>query len=132
MELSETFQQMCEIADNFDQSRWAEVDMNFHRLIFFSTGNNFYLPFGNVLATIFMSLIHHSSKDGGVYIGEHRAIYDAIWQVMRKKHAKLHNNCFKKKNTAYQTKCLLNSKNADIPPISAFFIPSPLYRPNVS
>lgn len=78
MELSATFQQMCEIADDFDQSRWAEVDMNFHRLIFFSTGNDFYLPFGNVLATIFMSFIHHSSKDGGVCIGEHRAIYDAI------------------------------------------------------
>ncbi|MGF1681436.1 FadR/GntR family transcriptional regulator [Photobacterium minamisatsumaniensis] len=78
IELSETFQQMSEIAESFDKSRWAEVDMRFHRLIFLSTGNDFYLPFGNVLATIFMSFIHHSSKDGGVCINEHRAIYDAI------------------------------------------------------
>ena len=78
IELSETFQQMCEIAEDFDQARWAEVDMHFHRLIFFSTGNDFYLPFGNVMATIFMSFIHHSSKDGGVCINEHRSIYDAI------------------------------------------------------
>ncbi len=78
IELSETFQAMCDIADDFDQTRWAEVDMHFHRLIFLSTGNDFYLPFGNVLATIFMSFINHSSKDGGVCIGEHRAIYDAI------------------------------------------------------
>jgi len=78
IELSETFQKMEEIAKDFDHDRWAEVDMHFHRLIFLSTGNDFYLPFGNVLATIFMSFIAYSSKDGGVCIGEHRAIYAAI------------------------------------------------------
>ena len=78
IELSETFQKMEEIAKDFDHDRWAEVDMHFHRLIFLSTGNDFYLPFGNVLATIFMSFIVYSSKDGGVSIGEHRAIYSAI------------------------------------------------------
>lgn len=78
IELSDTFQKMEEIAKDFDHELWAEVDMHFHRLIFLSTGNDFYLPFGNVLATIFMSFISHSSKDGGVCIEEHRAIYAAI------------------------------------------------------
>ena len=78
IELSETFQEMCEIASNFDHDKWAEVDMKFHRLIFFSTGNDFFLPFGNVLSTIFKSFISYSSKDGGVCIGEHRSIYEAI------------------------------------------------------
>ncbi|WP_354625766.1 FadR/GntR family transcriptional regulator [Psychromonas sp. MME2] len=78
IELSATFQKMEEVAKNFDHKKWAEVDMHFHRLIFLSTGNDFYLPFGNVLATIFMSFILYSSKDGGVCIEEHRAIYEAI------------------------------------------------------
>lgn len=78
IELSSTFQKMETIAKKFNQERWVEVDMYFHRLIFLSTGNDFYLPFGNVLATIFRSFIHHSSKEGGACIDEHRAIYAAI------------------------------------------------------
>ncbi|ABM04684.1 transcriptional regulator, GntR family [Psychromonas ingrahamii 37] len=78
IELSDTFQKMEEIAKDFDHDRWAEVDMHFHRLIFLSTGNDFYLPFGNVLATIFMSFILYTSEDTGVCIKERRAIYVAI------------------------------------------------------
>ncbi|PKF63301.1 GntR family transcriptional regulator [Psychromonas sp. psych-6C06] len=78
IELSNTFQKMEEIAKNFDQQRWEEVDMDFHRLIFLSTGNDFYLPFANVLATIFKSFINHSSQEGGACIEEHRDIYLAI------------------------------------------------------
>ena len=76
--LSETFQRMCEVAENFNHDEWAEVDTKFHQLIFLSTANDFYLPFGNVLATMFRSFISYSSKDGGVCIGEHRAIYEAV------------------------------------------------------
>lgn len=78
IELSDAFQKMEEVANDFDHDRWAEVDMHFHRLIFLSTDNDFYLPFGNVLATIFTSFILYSSEDGGVCIEEHRAIYAAI------------------------------------------------------
>jgi len=78
IELSDTFQKMEKIAKNFDQEQWTETDMYFHRLIFLSTGNDFYLPFGNVLATIFKSFINHSSKHGDACIDEHRAIYAAI------------------------------------------------------
>lgn len=78
IDLSETFQRMCEVADSFDHDEWAKVDTQFHQIIFVSTSNDFYLPFGNVLATMFKSFISYSSKDGGVCIGEHRAIYEAI------------------------------------------------------
>ena len=76
--LSATFQEMDEIAANRDMVGWTEADMQFHRLIFLSTGNSFYLPFANVLCTMFKSFIGHSSQEGGTCIEEHRAIYTAI------------------------------------------------------
>lgn len=76
--LSSTFQKMDNISKNFDLESWTEADMEFHRLIFLSTGNSFYLPFGNVLCTMFKSFITHSSEKGSTCINEHRAIYSAI------------------------------------------------------
>lgn len=76
--LSATFQQMDDIAVNFDADSWTNADMQFHRLVFLSTGNSFYLPFANVLCTMFESFIGHSSEEGGTCIEEHRAIYTAI------------------------------------------------------
>lgn len=77
-ELSKTFEQMVKITKNFNQEAWTEVDLNFHRLIFNSTNNDFYLPFGNILTTMFKTFIIHSSKDGDVCLNEHRLIYEAI------------------------------------------------------
>lgn len=76
--LSATFQKMDDIAANFDAESWMEADMEFHRLVFLSTGNSFYLPFANVLCTMFKSFIGHSSEKGGTCITDHRAIYSAI------------------------------------------------------
>lgn len=76
--LSTTFQQMDDISKSFDVEAWTEADMEFHRLIFLSTGNSFYLPFANVLCTMFKSFITRSSEKGSTCIDEHRAIYSAI------------------------------------------------------
>lgn len=76
--LSATFQKMDQIASNFNSDGWTDADMEFHRLIFLSTGNSFYLPFANVLRTMFASFIEHSSEEGGTCIKEHREIYQAI------------------------------------------------------
>ncbi|GLS91562.1 GntR family transcriptional regulator [Psychromonas marina] len=76
--LSATFQEMDDLTKNFNAERWVEVDMQFHRLVFLSSGNSFYLPFANILATMFKSFIGHSSEKGGTCIKEHRAIYTAI------------------------------------------------------
>lgn len=78
IELSKIFKKMEDIAKDFDYIRWAEEDMRFHRLIYLSTGNDFYLPFGNVLATIYRSFSTYNAKDNGTCIEEHRAIYAAI------------------------------------------------------
>lgn len=80
IELSETFQKMCALAESdvFNQQEWIDIDTHFHSLIFKSTGNHFYLPFGNVLSTMFANFITHSSTGGGLCFGEHRSIYEAI------------------------------------------------------
>lgn len=80
IELSETFQQMSEIANavEFNQQEWIKVDMRFHNLIFNATGNNFYVPFGNILQTMFINFFAHSSQEGDVCLREHREIYEAI------------------------------------------------------
>ncbi|WP_117234898.1 FadR/GntR family transcriptional regulator [Vibrio maerlii] len=80
IQLSETFQEMVEVAESpvFDQEKWMDVDTRFHSLIFNATGNDFYLPFGNILTTMFVNFIAHSSEEGSTCINEHRQIYDAI------------------------------------------------------
>ncbi|NKF51939.1 FadR family transcriptional regulator [Shewanella sp. WXL01] len=78
MQLSELFQKMDSIAKGFDQDEWVDVDLEFHKLIFISTGNSFFLPFANVLSTMFKSFFHHASKRGTTCIEEHRAIYEGI------------------------------------------------------
>ncbi|MFA0438305.1 GntR family transcriptional regulator [Vibrio sp. 10N.286.49.C2] len=80
IELSATFQEMVEVSkeENFDQDKWLDVDMRFHSLIFNATANDFFLPFGNILTTMFVNFIAHSSEGGSTCINEHRAIYEAI------------------------------------------------------
>ncbi|GEA59213.1 FadR/GntR family transcriptional regulator [Vibrio comitans] len=80
IELSETFQEMVEVASEpeLNVERWTDVDTRFHSLIFNSTGNDFYLPFGNILTTMFVNFIVHSSEEGSTCINEHREIYNAI------------------------------------------------------
>lgn len=80
IELSEIFQSMVEIdaADVFDQQGWTVIDMKFHSLIFNATANDFYLPFSNILNTMFVNFITHSSEEGSTCINQHRQIYEAI------------------------------------------------------
>ncbi|RKF18097.1 FadR family transcriptional regulator [Alginatibacterium sediminis] len=79
MALSGIFQTMSNIASGIDQeNQWSTIDLEFHRQIYLSTGNSFFLPFANVLRTIFLGFIEHSSKEGGTCIEEHKAIYEAI------------------------------------------------------
>ncbi|CED57756.1 transcriptional regulator, GntR family [Aliivibrio wodanis] len=80
IELSETFQKMVAVseAEEFVQADWTSIDTKFHSLIFNATGNDFYLPFGNILTTMFVNFIVHSSEEGSTCINEHRQIYEAI------------------------------------------------------
>ncbi|GDY25802.1 FadR/GntR family transcriptional regulator [Agarivorans sp. Toyoura001] len=77
--LSECFQQMVAIANgDEDASGWVQADLQFHRLVYLATANNFYIPFANVLQVMFVGFFKHSSKEGGTCMAEHTAIYQAI------------------------------------------------------
>ncbi|WP_086981033.1 FadR/GntR family transcriptional regulator [Vibrio aphrogenes] len=61
-----------------DADAWTEADLNFHALIFQSTSNDFFTPFGNVLTTVYKSFFNHTSVRGHFCIKEHKAVYQAI------------------------------------------------------
>lgn len=80
IELSELFQKMTAIATapEFDQESWIDIDLQFHRLIFSSTGNHFYLPFGHILTTMFINFFIKASHEGNVCLEDHKNIYESI------------------------------------------------------
>ncbi|MBP2168885.1 DNA-binding FadR family transcriptional regulator [Erwinia toletana] len=79
IELSRIYREMCEVdAGTFEPETWVNIDTQFHRMIFLSSGNCFYIPFGNVLTTVFKWFISYSSKEGGTCMSDHRKIYEAI------------------------------------------------------
>ncbi|TCV31980.1 FadR/GntR family transcriptional regulator [Vibrio crassostreae] len=77
-ELSILFQKMTLAANSFEYEEWTTNDHLFHQTIFLSTSNQFYIPFANILSTIFKQFIDHSAVGGRFCLEEHKAIYDAI------------------------------------------------------
>ncbi len=77
-EISILFQKMTLAAENDDEASWVELDLKFHCKIFQSTGNDFFIPFGNILSTIFKRFIDRSAEGGRYCLDEHKAIYDSI------------------------------------------------------
>lgn len=77
-ELSNVIQDMSIAAHAFDYEQWAIHDHHFHQLIYIATNNQFYMPFSNILSTIFVKFIDRSAEGGRFCLAEHRAIYDAI------------------------------------------------------
>ncbi|GAB2648167.1 FadR/GntR family transcriptional regulator [Vibrio panuliri] len=77
-QLSVIFQKMTWAAHRFDYDEWSKNDHLFHQIIFLATGNQFYIPFSNILSTIFKLFIDHSAEGGRFCLAEHQAIYDAI------------------------------------------------------
>lgn len=77
-ELSVLFQKMASAAGDYDLECWTEHDHLFHEKIFLSTGNQFYIPFSNILSTIFHQFLGQSVEGGRFCLDEHRAIYEAI------------------------------------------------------
>lgn len=77
-DLSVIIQKMSMAAESYDYAEWTINDHLFHQTIFLSTGNQFYLPFGNILDTIFKQFLGESAEGGRFCLAEHKAIYDAI------------------------------------------------------
>ncbi|EIP0121183.1 FadR family transcriptional regulator [Vibrio alginolyticus] len=76
--LSIVFQRMTMAARCHDYDEWIANDHLFHQTIFLCTDNQFYVPFSNILSTIFKVFIDKSVEGGRFCLNEHRAIYDAI------------------------------------------------------
>ncbi|AXT73002.1 FadR/GntR family transcriptional regulator [Vibrio sp. dhg] len=77
-ELSVIFQRMSMAANRHDYEDWIMNDHLFHQTIFLCTRNHFYIPFSNILSTIFKLFIDESVEGGRFCLNEHRSIYDAI------------------------------------------------------
>ncbi|GIU49912.1 FadR/GntR family transcriptional regulator [Shewanella sp. KT0246] len=77
-QLSVLMQNMIKAAEEFDYEQWTINDHLFHQTIYLSTDNQFYIPFGNILTTIFKLFIDHSAEGGRFCINEHKGIYDSI------------------------------------------------------
>ncbi|OEF23170.1 FadR/GntR family transcriptional regulator [Vibrio rumoiensis] len=76
--LTAHFNDMEEASKIQDADAWTHADLSFHSLIFQSTSNDFFTPFGNVLTTVYQCFFNHSSVRGHFCIKEHRAVYQAI------------------------------------------------------
>jgi len=76
--LSVIFQAMSSAAQSYDYEAWIENDHLFHQTIFLCTGNQFYIPFSNILSTIFKQFIDESAEGGRFCLEEHQRIYNAI------------------------------------------------------
>ncbi len=76
--LSVSFQNMKQAAACHDYAAWTINDHQFHKTIFLATGNPFYIPFANILESLFKTFIDESSTGGRFCLEEHEAIYDAI------------------------------------------------------
>lgn len=79
-ELTAIFNRMSDIATaaEFNQQQWTEIDIQFHCLIFKSTANDFYLPFSNLLNSMYTNFIIQSSEEGNTCLEDHQRIYQAI------------------------------------------------------
>ncbi|MCC4831598.1 FadR/GntR family transcriptional regulator [Shewanella sp. 1_MG-2023] len=77
-QMSVLMQNMIKAAEEFDYEQWTINDHLFHQTIYLSTDNQFYIPFGNILTTIFKLFIDHSAEGGRFCINEHKGIYDSI------------------------------------------------------
>lgn len=76
--LSVVFQKMVIAATNQCHDNWIEEEHQFHQQIFIATGNSFYLPFANLMSTMFKTFIIESIEGRRCYLEEHQAIYNAI------------------------------------------------------
>lgn len=77
-QLTQQFQLMENASQNSDADAWTKADLEFHSLIFQSTANAFFTPFGNLLTTVYKSFFNHTSVRGSFCIKEHKAVYKAI------------------------------------------------------
>lgn len=78
LEFAQLMQQMHQMKDNFDQDRWVEIDTRFHQLVYFSSGNHFISPFGNLFKAVFENYFRVVTREQVMKLEVHQQIVDGI------------------------------------------------------
>lgn len=77
-ELQALLVEMHEMGEHFDQDRWIEIDTRFHQLIYFSSGNHFISPFGNLFKAVFENYFRVVTRKRVLKLEAHQQIVDGI------------------------------------------------------
>ena len=78
LEFEQLMLQMHQMKDNFDQDRWVEIDTRFHQLVYFSSGNHFISPFGNLFKAVFENYFRVVTREQVMQLDVHQRIVDGI------------------------------------------------------
>jgi len=77
-QLKQVMKQLHEINNDFNQHSWTEADTQFYQLIYFSSGNHFLSPFGNLFKAIFKNYFMMVNRDSIASVDAHQHLVDAI------------------------------------------------------
>jgi DNA-binding FadR family transcriptional regulator len=77
-ELQALLTEMNVMMENFDKDRWVAVDTRFHQLVYFSSGNHFISPFGNLFKAVFENYFRVIARDRVIKLDAHKRIVDGI------------------------------------------------------
>ena len=78
LEFEQLMLEMHQMKDNFDQERWIKIDTRFHQLVYFSSGNHFISPFGNLFKAVFENYFRVVTRDKVLKLEVHQRIVDGI------------------------------------------------------
>ncbi len=77
-QLSLLMAEMRSLHHAFDQTRWIEVDTQFHQLIYEASGNPFLTSFANLFSSVYQSYFKAITGNEVIQLEQHQAIVDAI------------------------------------------------------
>ncbi|KAE8176054.1 FadR/GntR family transcriptional regulator [Photobacterium carnosum] len=80
LEFEQLMLQMHQMKDDFNQERWIEIDTRFHQLVYFSSGNHFISPFGNLFKAVFENYFRVVTREQVMKLDVHQRIVDGILQ----------------------------------------------------
>ena len=80
LEFEQLMLQMHQMKDDFNQERWIEIDTRFHQLVYFSSGNHFISPFGNLFKAVFEYYFRVVTREQVMKLDVHQRIVDGILQ----------------------------------------------------
>ena len=93
LEFEQLMLQMHQMKDDFNQERWIEIDTRFHQLVYFSSGNHFISPFGNLFKAVFENYFRVVTREQVMKLDVHQRIVDGILQRDRSEERRVGKEC---------------------------------------